>query len=336
MSEEIIPKPAPKSPEQTRGFRIGALIVLAVAGALIVWLALRHTGGSSHPSNVTAASAGQIRTLAASVDHPVYWVGRKQGFTYEVTQQSNGAIIIRYLPQGAKVGSSTPYLSVATYPFNNAYAALQGVAQQKGVRSVSVPGGGIGTIAKRYPADVHVAYPAVDYQVEIFDPAPGTAKSLVVGGQLVAVGHRKQGPGVVTKPAVATLTRLRSVPRTVGHPVYWLGPKPRSTYELTLAGSGKVIIRYLPQGTKAGSANPYTAVATYSYPGAFGAIKRLSKQPNVVALSLPGGGLGVISKGNRKSIHLAYPGSAYEVEVFDPSPARVRSLVTSGQVTTVH
>ena len=142
MNEESISKPAPKSPEQTRRFRIGALIVLGVVGALIVWLVVRHNGGSSsHPSNVTAASAAEIRTLAASVGHPVYWVGPKQGFTYEVTQQSNGTIIIRYLPQGVKLGSSTPYLSVATYPFGNAYAALQGVAQQKDERSVNVPGG---------------------------------------------------------------------------------------------------------------------------------------------------------------------------------------------------
>ena len=36
-----------------------------------------------------------------------------------------------------------------------------------------------------------------------------------------------------------------------------------------------------------------------------------------------------------RSVYLAYPGSNYEVEVFDPSLARARQLVTSGQIISV-
>jgi hypothetical protein len=121
----------------------------------------------------------------------------------------------------------------------------------------------------------------------------------------------------------------------VGHPVYWLGPKAHTTYELTRTPSGNVIIRYLPPGTKVGTTKAYTAVGTYPFPGAFAAVKALTKQPNTITLKLPGGGVGVINKGYQKSIHLAYPGSSVEIEVYDPSAARVRKLVTSGQVSTI-
>jgi hypothetical protein len=336
MSEESVAKPSPSSPVQTRRFRAGATIVLALAVGIIVWLVLRDNGGSSsHPSTITAASAGQIRTLAASVDHPVFWVGEKQGYTYELRRESDGTIIIRYLPHGVKLGTPKPYLSVATYPFPGAFAALKGVAKHKGTVSLSVPNGGIGTFPLSYPKSVHVAYPGVDYQLEVFDPSAGKAASLVATGQLLSVGGLKRGSAVAPKPTAITVTGLKSVAASVGHPIYWLGPRTRSTYELTRSPSGKIIIRYLPRGAKVGIQKPYTAVATYPFPRAFPAIQALAKQPNTAELKLPGGGLGVINNAYPKSIHLAYPSSSYQIEVFDPSPTRVRKLVTSGQVRTI-
>jgi hypothetical protein len=334
MSEESVAKPTPSSSGQTRRFRVGALIAIALAGGLIVWLVLRdRSGSSSHPADVTAVSAQQIRTLAASIGHPVFWMGPKLGYTYELTRESNGTIIIRYLPHGVKLGSRTPYLSVATYPFPGAFAALAGVAKSKGTVSMNVPNGGIGTFPKSYPNSVHVAYPGVDYQVEVYAPSPGKAASLVAKGQVLAVGALKRGSGA--KSAVVTVAGLKSLARSVGHPVYWLGPKAHSTYELTRAASGNIVIRYLPPGVKVGVQRTYSAVGTYPFPDAFLAIRGLARQPNTVELKLPGGGLGVINKSYPKSIHLAYPGSAYEVEVFDPSATRARKLVTSGQVSTI-
>ena len=37
----------------------------------------------------------------------------------------------------------------------------------------------------------------------------------------------------------------------------------------------------------------------------------------------------------REEIHVAYPGVPYQVEVFDPSPARARTIVSSGDVRAV-
>jgi hypothetical protein len=333
MSQETVSKPRSRSPVQTRRFRVGALIVLALAVGLVLWLVLRDTGGSTTSSNTTAVSVGQIKNLAASVGHPVFWVGPRDGYTYELTRQSNGTIIIRYLPQGAKVGDNKPHVSVATYPFPGAFPAVENAAKQSGSASFKIPGNGRAVFARRYPQSIHVAYPGSSYQVEVYDPTRGSAAAMLKSGQLTALGSRTGGSGgPAAKPISASLRDLRSLARSLGHPIYWVGPRRGSTYELLRTSSGKVILRYLPQGVKVGTQKPYLSVATYPFPGAFKAIKALAKQRTQVAIRLRGGGLGVFDRTYPKSIHLAYPGSEYQIEVFDPSPARVRNLVSSGRV----
>jgi hypothetical protein len=40
----------------------------------------------------------------------------------------------------------------------------------------------------------------------------------------------------------------------------------------------------------------------------------------------------VVDKTYTKSVHVAYPGVAYQVEVYDPSPATARTVAVSGDV----
>jgi hypothetical protein len=335
MSEESIDKAAPRSPVQTRSFRIGALIVVAVAIGVVIWLARRDNGGSASTKagNATAVSIGQIRTLAASVSHPVFWLGPKNGSTYELTRTPNGSIFIRYLPRGADVGTKTAYLTVATYPFQGAFPALQAVAQQRGITGLTLAHGGLAEVSKKDPKSVHVAYPGVDYQIEVYDPTPGAATGLVAAGRLAAFGNLKSKVGG-TKAAAISREGLKSLASSLGHPVYWAGPKNGYTYELTRTASGQVYLRYLPRGVKVGTKEPYLTVATYPFRGAFGAILALEKRKNAAKIKLAGGGRAVVDP-DKKSIHLAYPGSQYEVEVFDPSPSRARQVVESGQISTV-
>ena len=64
----------------------------------------------------------------------------------ELTQLANGTIYVRYLPKGVTIGSDTPQLTVATYPFPGAYEALQAVAKQKGSTPINVSQGGIAVV----------------------------------------------------------------------------------------------------------------------------------------------------------------------------------------------
>jgi hypothetical protein len=139
----------------------------------------------------------------------------------------------------------------------------------------------------------------------------------------------------VAKPTAATVAELKSTAKSLNHPLYWVGPIKGDTYELTQTDSGKVYIRYLPPGVKIGAPKVYLSVATYPFPGAFGATQALSKQKGVETIQLSGGGIAVIGKTYRKSIHIAYPGSDYQVELFDPSAAKVRQIVSSGRVSSI-
>ena len=93
-----------------------------------------------------------------------------------------------------------------------------------------------------------------------------------------------------------------------------------------------MFIRYLPSGVAPGAKRPYLTVATYPFPGAFAAVRRTAAKNPTGTIRLSGGGLAVVDAGYPKSIHVAYPGVPYQVEVFDPSPARARAIVSSGKV----
>lgn len=180
--------------------RLGAVIAIALAAAFVVWLVLRNGDESpaakpSANASAVATAAGigpvaqsveQLKSFTAGTGHPVYWVGSKPGYTYELTQTSNGRVFVRYLPEGVAVGVEKPYLTVATYPFPKAFAALKALAKSQG-GAIKLDHGGIALVDRRYPKSVHVAYPGVAYQVEVFSPSPASTRDVVVSGQVAAI-----------------------------------------------------------------------------------------------------------------------------------------------------
>ena len=196
MEQPINPDPPstswPTDGARTPRFRAVAATVVLVGVGLLVWLVLRDTGGgSSNPTSdgatVSAASEQQLRSLASSVGHQIYWVGAKPGYTYELTKKPDGSILIRYLPAGVKVGDSRAHLTVATYPVRNALGAIESV-KGSNIVSFTIPNGGAAEYTKSYPESVHLAYPGSDYQVEVYDPSPAAARQIVTSGQLTTIG----------------------------------------------------------------------------------------------------------------------------------------------------
>jgi hypothetical protein len=329
MSEETVRRRDSRTLARSpRRFRSGAAIVVLVAVGLILWLALRNTGSGSP---ATAVSVGQLRTLATSVGHPVFWVGPRKGYTYELKRKSDGSIYVRYLPAGVQVGAKEQYLTVATYPFTGAFKAIQRVLRQGGSAPIRLAHGGLAEFSNTKPNNVHAAYPGIDYQVEVFDPT-GKAVAIVRAGQLTSFGGPKGAPP--PRPTAASLAGLKSLAGSLGHPIYWAGPRRGYTYELTREPGGKIYIRYLPPGVNVGAKQQYLTVATYPFPGALAAIQRVAKRQGQVTIPLAGGGLAVFGAKNPGDVHLAYPGSNYQVEVFDP-PARARFVVVSGRITSI-
>jgi hypothetical protein len=325
---DVADRPRSSPSPRTARFRIGALVALAVVVGLILWLALRDTGGSGSKSGSSASpeavSIAQLQALATSMGHPVYWVGPQNGTMLELTRQTTGGILVRYLPSGAKVGTRDPHLTVATYPFPNAFAATQSLAKQKGMTSISIDGGGIAALEADNSNDVHLAYPGVDYQVEVFDPTPGAATHLISHGQVFPVG--------AATAAAPSLGGLRALAAQEGHPVYWLGSQPGTTIEVSQGTAGQVYLRYLPRGVEVGAKLPYLTVASYPFSNAFAATEGLARQNPRGLIRLAGGGLAVVDRQHPTSIYVAFPGSDVQTEVYDPSAAVARNVVSSGQV----
>jgi hypothetical protein len=124
--------------------------------------------------------------------------------------------------------------------------------------------------------------------------------------------------GVAAKRAPATAASIRalaSLAATVGHPVYWAGPKGGYRYELTRT-----------------SAPNYLTVGTYPVKDALATVSAIGAKPGASLLKLAGGAVAAIDPDHPLSTYIAYPGSGYEIEVYDPSPGQSRQVVTSGAV----
>ena len=105
------------------------------------------------------------------------------GNTYELTQTRIGRVYVRYLPPGVLVGINKPFLTIATYPFPHAFAALNALVKNQG-GGIKLDHGGIALVDRAYPKSVHLAYPGSDYEVEVFSPSPPRTREVVVSGHV--------------------------------------------------------------------------------------------------------------------------------------------------------
>jgi hypothetical protein len=337
MTERLIARLRIDAVARLPQVRIGALVALAVVAGLLLWLLVRGNGGSTQ-TKAARAHAVSIRNLAAlpsTVHHPVYWIGPQPGDTYELTLTTAGLIYIRYLPPGVAVGTRRAYLTVGTYPVKDAQNAVRAIAKRLHVSPVALRGGGLAVQDTKHPSSVYVAYPGSDYEVEVFDPSPARARQVALSGYVSELGA-SAAQTAATKPKAVNARQLGALQSSVGHPVYWLGAQPATTYELSETGDGKIYVRYLPRGTKVGDPRPHTTVGTYPLRDPIAAVKRIAKQTGGRTFSIAGGGVAAVDAKHPTSVYVAFPGSNYEIEVFDPSATRARRLVSSGRVLSVH
>ncbi|HTZ06817.1 MAG TPA: hypothetical protein VMB53_13865 [Gaiellaceae bacterium] len=186
----------------SRPSRRTTLVVLAVvavvaAGVAVPAVLIGHGGGSSGNKTLTqttsveplgpiATSPGVLATIAKASGSPIYWLGPESGYTYELTRTRSGNVYVRYLPAGAKVGNRrATYRVVGTYPYVGALAAVKAAP---GARVTKLPRGGVAVTTSADPKSVHLAYPGLNYEIEVYDPVPGRALATVVAGRVLRVG----------------------------------------------------------------------------------------------------------------------------------------------------
>ena len=164
---------------------------LVAAAALVVVLVVRdgdEDETAAFPTEPVASSVAGLRAFATAIGHPVYWAGPLKPYTYELRLTKQGRVFVRYLPNGVDVGDPrASFLTVATYPVAGAVAALRSAAARGGVGFET--GGGFAYYDRSKPTSVYYATPrAPGYQVEVFDPSPRRARSLVLSGRIRRIG----------------------------------------------------------------------------------------------------------------------------------------------------
>jgi hypothetical protein len=133
--------------------------------------------------------------------------------------------------------------------------------------------------------------------------------------------------------ALVSQAQLERLAASVSHPLYWAGPRSGFSYELTTTSTGRIFIRYLPRGVKAGDPRPdFLVVGTYTQPGSFADLRKAGKRKGSVTLGIKGGGIALFSPKHPSSVYFAYPGVKYQVEVYEPSGNTARRLVLGGQI----
>jgi hypothetical protein len=201
MSTGIDAKERPNSnepPRQLPRLRLGVVLAIAVAVGFVAWLVVRADDDSASttevaspaPSPPTSSVSGitvrDLREFAASRDQPIYWAGPRRGMKLSLRRTSDGRFYVRYLPPRVRVGDPRPnFLVVATYPVENAVAAVRNAAEAAGETTRRVAQGGI--VYDESPTNAYLAYPGEDYQVEIFHPNPKAALRLVTSGRIAPI-----------------------------------------------------------------------------------------------------------------------------------------------------
>ena len=185
-----------RPPHRNLRIRVGAVVALAIAVGLIAWAVIgggdnnsssssRQTPASGTPTGHIGLTVQGLLDMQATLRQPIYWAGPKPGYTYEFTREANGRVFVRYLPPGIKVGApGGGYLVIATYPFPDTFKILRDGAKGAGF---TVPGGGFGVVDSGYAKSVHMAFPGVDYQIEVYDPSPARALEVASSGRVAPV-----------------------------------------------------------------------------------------------------------------------------------------------------
>jgi carboxypeptidase family protein len=131
-------------------------------------------------------------------------------------------------------------------------------------------------------------------------------------------------------PLASSPASLRLLQAALGKPIYWIGPRAGVTYELRRLAAGSTYVRYIPHGVAIGTSG-YLIVGTYPVKFAAASLKQLGKGAKAKLVDIANGSA-VYLDNFPKTAYVAYAGSDYEIELFDPKPGGARKLAAAGAV----
>lgn len=158
------------------------------------------------------------------------------------------------------------------------------------------------------------------------DPAVGATASPLPSSLTVTAF----GPAIVTADELQA--RARSAGYPADYPLYWAGEVTGTNIELTVMADGTWAVRYLPEGTKAGSPNDSLTVVTFYQPDGPSRVTSIAEEPTATSKTYSGGAIAASSAENPSEISFAYEGYPMLGVVTSPNPTAAWQLLDKGVI----
>lgn len=175
---------------QRKWLRAG-VVALAVAVALVAWIATRGDDGGENSTADEAApaqifSADELGGATDDLGQAVYWAGEREGTELELENLGEGGgVRVRYVPEGSEPGEAPgEVLTIGSYPLADPAQALEEFAARPGAIVREADDGAEVVSSKERPTSVYFVDPGNTVQVEVYDPDPGRAMSLALSGDV--------------------------------------------------------------------------------------------------------------------------------------------------------
>jgi hypothetical protein len=148
------------------------------------------TGSISNDGKPRLVEAKDLGALTQVLGHPVYWAGDQGGKKLELTITQPGNAYVRYLDNAGELGSPQPsFLTVGTYPYKGAFAAVKANARRHGgSKTAKTPDGGFVLQTADRPQSVYIVYPGKDFEIEVYSPSASQAFQLATSGAVKPIG----------------------------------------------------------------------------------------------------------------------------------------------------
>ncbi len=156
----------------------------------------------------------------------------------------------------------------------------------------------------------------------------------VLGAALCGCGSSGDGVSLTAgEPEVVSASQLSDFAGDADSPVYWLGERLGSRYELTETAKGRIYVRYLRGDAKAGDPrSSFITVATYPSEDGVAKLRQAAGAGGGAELSRTGDGAVLLADPAATSAYLAYPDGDAQVELYSPMPGQARRLAVAGAV----
>ena len=171
----------------SRNFFIALIASVALVSGLISFgLAQQFKTSVGENTTLAAKTSGgvclsekELIKLVTAQKLTAYWAGPVSGATYSINALQSGQVFIRYVQKGQKCDSQNrDFRVIATYAENGAFDSTKAAGSQANGVSLANQDGSIVYFSKDSPTNVYLAFPSIDYQIEIYDPDPKVAVSL--------------------------------------------------------------------------------------------------------------------------------------------------------------